>query len=143
MSVEENKEVVKQFIDSSHINDSESIDKLAADSFLFHPLASSAVLNKETYKQMLTYGLPAYKDLSIDYNNIIAEDEMVMMRITVQGTHVGQMGNIAPTGNTVSFAEFFVFRIDNGEIAEMWGLRDNLSVYQQLGALPPTEEIGK
>ena len=143
MGIEENKEVARLFIDGSHEVDSPVVDELASDDFVFHPLGSSVVYDKETYKRVLTYLSPAYKDYDVDFNNIVAENDMVMIRITVQATHVGKWNNTAPTGKRINVAEFFVFRMDNGKIAEMWVLRDNLSMYQQIGELPPNEEIGK
>ena len=63
--------------------------------------------------------------------------------MTSMGTHKSQWGKFAPTGKYFSIWEFFILRLENGKVAEDWGLKDALGHFQQLGILPPNEEIGK
>jgi predicted ester cyclase len=46
------------------------------------------------------------------------------------------MQGIPATGKKVSMPGITIFRLDNGKIAEGWVLNDNLSLMQQLGAIP-------
>jgi predicted ester cyclase len=48
---------------------------------------------------------------------------------------------IAPTGKEVSIRMIVIHRIVKGRIVEDWVLVESLGFFQQLGAIPPTQEI--
>jgi predicted ester cyclase len=75
--------------------------------------------------------------------DLIAEGERVVGRFIFRGTHTGKLMNISPTGKHVAMAGIMVFRLEHGKLAEGWILIDNLSIFRQLGVLPPAEPIGK
>ena len=75
--------------------------------------------------------------------DVIAEGDRVSLRFTISEKHTGKYFNIEPTGKSVTFARFSIYRIQDGKVAECWTLFDTLTMFQQLGALPPTEQIGK
>lgn len=72
---------------------------------------------------------------------MIAEGDKVMCLSKRTGTHTGEFHGISPTGNTFTVYRFWSFRIENGKIADMWGMDDQLGQYQQLGVLPPGLEF--
>jgi len=43
---------------------------------------------------------------------------------------------IPPTGKAVTMPVIDIVRLANGKIVEHWGVSDNLSLMQQLGAIP-------
>jgi predicted ester cyclase len=57
-----------------------------------------------------------------------------------QDTHVGDFMGIAPTDASVEIQGVGVYRIENGQIAEMWSLMDYLGLLQQVGAVPSPDE---
>ena len=142
MGIEENKEIAKKFVEESHTINSTSIEELITDDFQFYALGFGAriVFNKEQTKQILKTNVQMTAN-SIDYNDIVAENDSVIIRATIQVTQVGEWQGIPPTGKRISLDEVFVFRIDGDKIAEMWVLRSDLSIYQQLGVLPPNAQF--
>ncbi|ELZ02150.1 ester cyclase [Natrialba aegyptia] len=91
---------------------------------------------RESYNSFLT----AFPDVSQTVENIVAEGDLVAVRITSRGTHTGELGGIEPTGKEIEVQQMFFARIEDGVIAERWFLPDNLSLLQQLGVIdfPPT-----
>lgn len=91
---------------------------------------------RESYSSFLT----AFPDVSQTVENIVAEGDLVAVRITSRGTHTGELGGIEPTGAEIEVQQMFFARIEDGVIAERWFLPDNLSLLQQLGVIdfPPT-----
>jgi predicted ester cyclase len=67
---------------------------------------------------------------------VIAEEDKVVGRISVVGTHRGEYMGLQPTGKSVTCDEIFIFRFADGRIAETWGVVDVLSQMKQLGAIP-------
>ena len=83
-----------------------------------------------------TYAVQAlhasFPDLVITIEDLIAEDDKVVTRLTARGTHQGPFHGIAPTGRTVQWSGIRIFRIAEGKIAEHWANWDDLSLIQQL-----------
>jgi predicted ester cyclase len=66
---------------------------------------------------------------------LIAEDDLVVVRWSVTGTHEGELRGIDPTGKEVTYEEWVMYRVEEGEITEMWAQADALGVFEQLGVV--------
>jgi predicted ester cyclase len=74
-----------------------------------------------------------------------AEDDRVVCKVTMTGTHRGaptlpqafggMLNGVPPTGAPVTVLQFHSFRIRGGEIAEHAAVRDDLGMLKQLGLL--------
>ncbi len=142
MSLEENKQVVADFFNAMKIADVKTLDKLTTDDFTFRPMVGERGINKETFMGLIGSVLEAFSDHTNRIDDIVAEGDKVSVRMTVTGVHTGQWGKYAPTGKSFMIAECFFLRIENGKVAEYWGLKDAMGQLQQLGILPSNEEIG-
>jgi len=94
----------------------------------------------DVVKQWLTTFAAAFPDGHITIEDMVAEEDRVVARITFNGTHQAEIEGIPATGKKVSMPGITIFRLDNGKIAEGWLLNDNLSLMQQLGAIPQPQE---
>jgi steroid delta-isomerase-like uncharacterized protein len=79
----------------------------------------------------------AFPDMVITIEDMIAEGDKVVTRLTARGTHLGSLGDIAPTGRQATWTGMRMFRIVDGKIAEHWANWDDVSLGRQLGILPP------
>ena len=89
----------------------------------------------EGFKQMVQMFRDAFPDLQIRIEDLIAEGDRVVGRMTTSGTHRGTFMGLAPTGKRVTVSEIHILRFANGKVAEHWGLADDLGMMQQLGAV--------
>ena len=71
-----------------------------------------------------------------DIDDIIAEGEKVAVRMTQSGTHTGAVRGILPTGKSFSVDYVHWFRLEDGKVAELWAVRDDLTRLEQLGLTP-------
>ena len=78
----------------------------------------------------------AFPDMRYTVEDMVAEGDKVVDRISWQATHLGEMMGIPPTGNTVRVTALHMSRIAEGKIVERWGQPDMLGMMQQLGAIP-------
>ncbi len=143
MSVEENKAVVLQYVEGMNRGDMSVIDELFTSNFIMHRPSSDINVNLETFIRENINAHLSIPDQSRTIDDIIGEGDKVSIRETIKGTQTGKYGNINATGKVTTVTRFIIFRLEDNKIAELWYLRDFLSFYQQLGILPPTEEIGK
>lgn len=74
----------------------------------------------------------AFPDLRIDIDDLIAEGDKVVARMTFHGTHRGPFRGIPATGRQVSFTAIRVYRLADGKIVESWANQDALGLLGQL-----------
>jgi predicted ester cyclase len=67
---------------------------------------------------------------------MVAEDDKVAVRATFRGTQKGEFFGIPATGKEVTVSLMLIYRIANGKIVEHWMNADQLSLMQQLEAIP-------
>ena len=135
-----NKETFRRLEDAVNTCDAEfiskSIDELVEpDATVRTPLPSDAT-GAQLLKQVWAVLLLAFPDLHLNVEDLIGEDDKVVARIVVTGTHLGDYMGLEPTGKSIAYDEIFIFRFANGRVVETWGVVDVLSQMRQLGAIP-------
>ena len=93
----------------------------------------------EGLKQAFNHFLAANPDGYHVVEDMIAEGDKVVTRLSAYGTQTGELFGIPPTGKQVSMTAIAIHRIVNGKIVEHWGEADNLGMMQQLGVVPTPE----
>jgi steroid delta-isomerase-like uncharacterized protein len=78
----------------------------------------------------------AFPDFCFEVEDLIAEGDKVAARVSVSGTHLGEMMGLAPTGKRVSTSGIEVFRFEQGKMAEHWAAFEALDMLQQIGMVP-------
>jgi predicted ester cyclase len=80
--------------------------------------------------------LRAFPDLHLTVEDLIGEEDKVVARIVVTGTHLGEYMGRDPTGKSIAYDEIFIFRFASGRVVETWGVVDVFSQMKQLGVIP-------
>ena len=78
----------------------------------------------------------AFPDIHVQIADQFTEDEKVLTRITIQGTHQGHFMGIAPTNKKIEVGALVVTRFKDGQNVEGWAEMDRLGLMQQLGVVP-------
>ena len=76
-----------------------------------------------------------FADINVVVEDQIVEEDKVVSRITMRGTHKGKFMDVAPTGKQVEITGIEIYRIVSGKISERWGNLDSLALMQQLGVI--------
>lgn len=82
----------------------------------------------------------AFPDLRYKIVDLIVSGDRAALHWRAAGTHVGQFGPVAPTGQVVSFSGATFLRFDtDGKIIDVWSVNELFQLLQQLGVelLPP------
>lgn len=77
-------------------------------------------------------GFPDYRE-RID--ELVDAGDRIVVRLTIQGTHLGDYGGLPATGKSVEFTDVTICRIENGKIVEQSGVSDLLTLFMQLGLI--------
>ena len=129
MSTEQNKAVVRRFIESTLNNlDAALVDELFAPDYVNHLMPGG----REGFKQFLPMLRSAFPDLKFRFNieHLIAEGDYVVVRATMHVTNAGKEA----TGSS-GLGEY---RLANGKIVEDWPPSDSAALLQQVGVTLPT-----
>jgi steroid delta-isomerase-like uncharacterized protein len=91
----------------------------------------------EQAKKFVSAYKTAFPDMQITVEDVIAEGDKVVSRVTIRGTHQGQTEEFGPpTGRQIEGGGITISRIEGGKIVEDWDSYDNLTTLQQLGLAP-------
>jgi len=138
MSVEENKAIVRRFIDAYNQQNLDLSDDVVASGYVDPDYPQLQGL--ENLKQMMNMFFKAFPDFHETIEDIIAEGDKVWVLLTYTGTHKGEWMGLAPTGKKITCRAIDIYRIANGKIAE--GRRvptPDLAFFKQLGLVEYTE----
>lgn len=136
MSIEENKALVRRFIDEIFRQGSfEAVDELLTDDFTAHTWGPTPV-GKEGLKQAIVRVSAGLADSTMTVEDMIAEDDRVAVRITSRATQVGPFMGLPPSGRSYTIGEIHIFRIRDTKVCEHWHEADFLGMMRQLGVLP-------
>ena len=136
MSLEENKALVRRFVDAYNNRNLGVFDELLAPNYFDH----TSHVDREGLKQLMTMAFTAFPDFQETIEDIIAEGDKVWARITFTGTHTGEWMGIAPTGKTVTTEMVDIFRIENGKLVEYRDVNNNVDFLKKLGLIEYTEQ---
>jgi len=136
MSLEENKNIVRRYQEAYNSNDLDALDEVVAVDVLtpkIMPGMSSGLEGAKAVHRTSLLGMP---DFHTTIDDLIAEGDKVVARVTMTGTHTGDFWGFPATGNKVTFTGIYIARIENGKIVEHWGEEDGISLMQQIGPAP-------
>jgi len=140
MSIEANKELVRRYQEAHNANNLDALNTIVAEDLIAHNLMPGLPAGLEGGKLVHQMAVGAFPDFHADIEDLIAEGDKVVARMTFRGTHTGAafMG-IPPSGRAFAFSAMGIFRISGGKIVEHWGEEDALGWLQQLRALPSSD----
>src|ERR1044071_5153845 len=135
MSIEENKKIVRRYQEIYNSNDLEALSEVLSEDLLTPKIMPGIPTGIEGAKMAHRIMLAGFPDYQTRIDDLIAEGDKVVARITMVGTHTGSFMGIPATGKHVSFTGISIARLANGKIVEHWGEEDGVSLLQQLGVL--------
>ncbi len=136
MSTEENTLVIDRWLDAWNTHDLEAARGLLQDDYVRHDANLPDVVGRQAELQFIATALGAFPDLRFEAQHVVAQDDLVMTRLTAQGTHQGDFLGVPASGRHVHFQSAETFRVLDGKVAEQWVVTDVLGLLQQLGAIP-------
>jgi predicted ester cyclase len=136
-STEANKASVRRFYDGAfNKKNRAAIDDFIAPNQVDHAAPPGTPGGIEGAKQTLTMYLTAFPDLHFTVEDLIAEGNKVVARLTVRGTQQGAFMGFPPTGKKATITAIDINRIVGDKSVEHWVEMDTLGLLQQLGVVP-------
>jgi len=143
MSSAENKAIVSRMFAELDRGNLGIIDELVAPEYREHVAGGQEIVGPAGLKQFITQFATAFPDLHLVAEDMVAEQDKVVTRFTLQGTHRGELMGIMPTDKRVSVPVILISRLANGKFVEDWENIDQLGLLQQLGMIPAPSHGGE
>jgi predicted ester cyclase len=140
MGAEENKAVMREFLEASVGNSSARLKELLAPDFVAHLAAGPE--GPDGFVQHNSAIGNAFSEKTFTVKEQVAEGDKVAARTVWEGTHSGELRGLAPTGKRIAISAFIIDRVRDGKIVEHWSLFDQMGMMQQVGVVaapPPTK----
>ncbi len=133
---EENKELIRRYFEAIDSNpDDESIlDEFIAEDFVDHNPNPGCTRDLEGMKKAYRIFAEASPGTHA-IEQMVAEGDIVVSRVTARGTHTGDLFGMPPTEKEFSTTGIAIHRIRDGKIVEHWNEIDMVGVMQQIGPL--------
>jgi steroid delta-isomerase-like uncharacterized protein len=117
---EDNKAVVRRWIEAYNDRDMQAEADARAPGFLAHVPAAPGPLDSEAWSRFIATFGEAFPDLRLTVEDIFSAGEMVAARVAFHGTHQGEFQGIPPTHKEVAFSSIEVNRVVGGKVDEHW-----------------------
>jgi steroid delta-isomerase-like uncharacterized protein len=139
MTTQSHKDLVRKYFDAMNAHDVDEVASFASDDLLNHAAIPEAQ-GAAGLKRIMGKLFKAFPDATWSCEEVMAEGDRVVCRVTMRGTHQGALDFLRTpmpaTGRKVQGESIHVFRIDGGKLVEHWAGRDDLGMLRQLGYAP-------
>lgn len=136
MSAAQNLALVRRFVEEAQTQHSlAAVDEFMAADFVDHSAPAGLPCDREGVKMQFSMFFAALPDLKAIIHDQVADDDKVVTRKTLRGTHLGPWMGIPPTGKVLDIEVIDVLRVRDGKITDHWNLVDRLGLMQQMGVL--------
>jgi steroid delta-isomerase-like uncharacterized protein len=114
----------------NYLNESraELLPSLVSEDVAFHSVTEEKGIAALTDRLRI-----AFHEMHFTLLDLIASDDRVVVRWTMDATHAGPLAGIPATGKRVQQSGTVIYRLENGRIAEVWAQMDRMGMLQQLG----------
>ncbi len=139
-----NKQLVERFVAAINARDLAALDTLVApDVVRRSPSTPGVTVNSlEELKAFLRQDLAAVPDNVQTIQTLVAEGDWVAIWATYAGTQTGPLGPFPASGKRVDLEFSAMLRIENGRIADIRVVWDNVAMLTQLGHMTPPGAAG-
>jgi steroid delta-isomerase-like uncharacterized protein len=128
---------VRRLYERINAGDLEGFGRLLADDVVEHEELPGLAPTKDGILTFFRLQVAAFPDMRMAVEDIVASGDKVVARVRYTGTHRGEFMGMPATGKGVDAQLVDIFRLgDDGLVHEHWGVMDQLTMMQQIGAVP-------
>ena len=135
MSAESNKTIVRRFFDLYHAKNDDEAERLIDPRAVIHQ-PGIGDLNMKAFRKLGEEYRTAFPDGKFTIDELIAEGDQVVARITYRGTQRGPFQSIPASNRQVVNPGVWILRFSpDGKVLELWSEYDQLTLLVQLGVM--------
>jgi steroid delta-isomerase-like uncharacterized protein len=132
--IEANKELVRNYFEIASDGDLEDLTEVVAPDLVIHTAPLGGAASLESLKETLRMARAGLPDFAFQIEDLFTQDDLVVVRTKITGTHLGEFFGAPPTGNEIQTTAIDLWRVRDGKLAEVWHLEDILGVMEQVAS---------
>jgi steroid delta-isomerase-like uncharacterized protein len=115
----------------------DKLDEILDPKIIWHDplLPTGKARGIKNFRNTLEMFRSAFPDLQITVEDQIQENERVVTRFTIDGTHKGELMGILATDRKFKVSGISIIRFERGKVVEEWIEEDGLGLMRQLGVV--------
>src|SRR5918994_237428 len=118
---EKNKALVRRFVEAQAEKNLAALEEMMSPDFVDHSVLPGQGTTREDYLQDVAEEQAASSDAKLSIEDQMAEDDRVMTRLAIHGSHDQEMfTGVPPTGVNFNFTGIIINRVVRGKIVEEW-----------------------
>src|SRR5262249_33688433 len=119
-----NKAATARLFAAVNRGDTATLATLVSPAYVDHDLGPGAPTGLAALQQPLAVSAAAFPDARVTVEALIAEDDLVVARVTWRGTQRGEFLGIPPSGRAFAISAISIWRWADGRVVEHWGVFD-------------------
>lgn len=114
--------------------DDSKLDAIAEDVDVYGPaLPDGEVHSREEWAAFIEANQAGFPDIEFSIRELVAGDGIVMVELTISGTHTGEFMGIPPTYRAIEIPAVDKFVVEDGQVVEWRPYFDSQEIPDQLG----------
>lgn len=134
--LEANKALIRRYQEAYNTNNLDALDDLLSPDIVTPTRLPGFPSGIEGIKQVHRQTVEAWPDYHTEIEELVAEGDKVVARVTHIGTAVNPGFGLPGSGNPFRVNAIYIVRIENGRIVEHTGVEDVQSLVRQIRAMP-------
>ena len=131
----DNKSLIRRYYSELWNEWSRSVlEDLISPNIVFRGSIGTAVNGIEEFKRYVSKIRAAFPDFHNHIEEIVAEDDKVVARLTYTGTHRGELFGFSGTGKKITYQGIAIFQFRDGKIVSGFVLGDTESLKRQIAS---------
>ena len=110
-------------------------DEIISPDLRFRGSLGSTLEGLDSFKEYMGTVRAAFPDWHNRIDELIVSGDKVVTRMTWNGTHLGELLGVEPTGKRVEYVGAAIFSLVDGKIEDGWVVGDTQELWKQLGRL--------
>jgi predicted ester cyclase len=136
MTEEQNVAVALRFLeDAIGGHDANVLREIMGPQVAYHAAAGTDVDTVEEVMALISGTITAFPDVHYTIDKVITDGELVALIWHAEGTNAGSLQGRPPTGKAATWTGINAFRVECGQIVEVWAEFNALGRLQQIGAI--------
>ena len=139
-----NKELVRRFYKEVYGDwNMALVDEVVSPQFTSHDWPKGSPTGPQGFRSFYSAIQAAVPDARYEVDDLIAEDDRVVVRWRLLGTHKGDFRGIAATGRAIALKGIAIYRVNGGKLMERWVVTDLYGLLEEIrGSSPPQASRG-
>ncbi|HUO57327.1 MAG TPA: ester cyclase [bacterium] len=135
--VDANKEKLKGFYkDVMNAHNPDAVGDYCTEKFVDHNPDPDQKQGMEGLKAAFKGLFTAFPDLHVTVEQVAAEGDLAIARITMSGTQKGDYMGMPASGKKFKIGGIDIVKIKDGKATDRWGYGDSMAMMRQLGCDP-------